>query len=158
MRPSSIHDFRTHQYRVFLAGPYFKLDLEEEIKWHEDHLRKLRLQARNPQLFHRSRTAHRIEEHHHRHFKEHVIDSIPFHEKILSDHKRRLKTVLDIMPEKRYRKIQAISMKLDAVPDYLVFDRLSRKFFFVVDKPSPEKEGWSKVVEKKKLAEVMFLA
>ena len=30
-KPSSIHHFRTHQYRVFLAEPYFKLDLEDEI-------------------------------------------------------------------------------------------------------------------------------
>jgi len=157
MRPSSIHHFRTHQYRVIRAEAYFKLDLEEEVKWHEEHLRKLRLQAKNPDLFHRSRTSHKIEDHHHRHFKEHVIESIPFHERILRDHRHRLKTVLDIMPEKTYKKLQKVSMKLDAHPDYLVFDRVAGKFFFIIDRPSPEKEKWSKVVERKKLAEVMFL-
>ncbi|MBN1543977.1 hypothetical protein JW898_00780 [Candidatus Woesearchaeota archaeon] len=157
MRPTSIHDFRTHQYRVFLAGPYFRLNLEEEVRWHEDHLRKLRLMARNPQLFHSQRTSHRIEEHHHRHFKEHVTDSIPFHERILNDHRKRLKAILEIMPEKRYRKLHDISMKLDAVADYLVFDRLSRDFFFVIDKRTPEKEKWSRAVGRKRLAEVMFL-
>jgi hypothetical protein len=155
--PSSIHHFRTHQYRVFFAEPYFKLDLEDEIGWHEGHLDKLKLQAKNPHLFHSSRTSHRIEERHHRHFKEHVIDSIPFHEKILSDHKRRLKTVLDIIPEKKYRKLCALSRKVDAVADYLVFDRISRDFFFVIDKPTPEKERWSRLVRKKRICEVMFL-
>lgn len=157
MRPSSIHHYRTHQYRVFRAEPYFKLDLEKEIKWHEEHLRKLRLHAKNPELFHRSRTSHRIEEHHERHFKEHVLDSIPFHSRILLDHQKRLKTILDIMPEKKYRKLRAISKKLDTVADYLVFDRLSQGFFFVVDRPSPEKENWSRRVMKKKLCEVIFL-
>ena len=156
-KPSSIHHFRTHQYRVFLAEPYFKLDLEDEIEWHEEHLKKLRLMAKNPHLFHSSRTSHKIEEHHHRHFKEHVIDSIPFHEKILSDHRKRLRTVLGIIPERKYRKLCSVSRKLDAVPDYLVFDRISREFFFVVEKPTPEKEKWSRVVKRKKLCEVLFL-
>ena len=155
--PSSIHHFRTHQYRVFLAEPYFKLDLEDEIRWHDEHIRKLRLQAKNPRLFHSSRTSHMIEDHHHRHFREHVIESIPFHEKILSDHKKRLKTVLAIVPEKRYRKICAVSKKADAVADYLVFDRISKAFFFVVDRRTPEKEKWSRIVKRKKLCEVMFL-
>jgi hypothetical protein len=157
MRSSSIHQFRTHQYRVFLAEPYLKLDLEEEVKWHEDHLRKLRLQAKNPKLFHSSRTSHDIEGHHHRHFQEHVIESIPFHEKILSDHKKRLKTVLSIIPEKKYKKLQKISLKLDTVPDYLVFDRLSKRFFFLIEKLTPEKEEWSRIVKKKRICEVMFL-
>ena len=157
MNASSIHHFRTHQYRVFLAEPYFKLDLEEEVKWHEEHLRKLRLQAKNPNLFHSSRTSHDIDHHRQRHFMEHVIDSVPFHEKILSDHKKRLKTVLDIMPEKKYKKLRKITKKLGAVPDYLVFDRLDKRFFFVVDKPTQDKEKWSRLVKKKKLCEVMFL-
>ncbi len=157
MRAGSIHDFRTHQYRVFLAEPYFKLDLEEEIGWHEEHLKKLRLQAKNPHLFHRSRTSHDIEDHHHRHFREHVLESIPFHEKILSDHRKRLKTILELMPEKDYRKLHKLCIKHDAHPDYLVFDRLSRNFFFVIDRPTPEKEKWSRVVKRRKLAEVMFL-
>ncbi|MBW2968225.1 hypothetical protein KY362_07100 [Candidatus Woesearchaeota archaeon] len=157
MRPASIHHFRTHQYRVFLAEPYFKLDLEKEIKWHEEHLRKLRLQAKNPELFHRSRTSHKIEDHHHRHFQEHVIESIPFHEKILADHRHRLKTILDIVPEKSYRRLHKMSKKLDTVPDYLVFDRLSREFFFVVDRPTEEKAKWSRIARKKRLCEVMFL-
>jgi hypothetical protein len=157
MKPDSIHHFRTHQYRVFLAEPYFKLDLEEEIKWHEDHIRKLKLQAKNPKLFHSSRTSHKIEDHHHRHFKEHVIDSIPFHEKINSDHRKRLKTILSIMPEKKYKKIRQVSVKLDTVPDYLVFDRLGKRFFFVIDRPTPEKEKWSRIVKRKKLCEVVLL-
>lgn len=156
-KPSSIHDFRTHQYRVFMAEPYLKLDLEDEIAWHEEHLGKLRLMARNPDLFHSSRTSHKPEEHHHRHFKEHVLDSIPFHEKILSDHRKRLKTALDIMPEKRYRKLCRVSKKVDAVPDYIVFDRISRDFFFVVDRPTPGKVKWSRIVKRKGLGEVMFL-
>lgn len=155
--PSSIHGFRTKQYRVFRAESYFRLNLENEIKWHEEHLHKLELQAKNPGLFHSSRTSHKIEEHHERHFREHVIDSIPFHRKILSDHHARLKTVLEMMPEKRYRKFRKISQKLGAVPDYFVFDRLSRDFFFVVDRPTPEKEKWSQVVRKKGLCEVLFL-
>jgi hypothetical protein len=155
--PKSIHHFRTHQYRVFLAGPYFKLNLEEEIKWHEGHLKKLRIQAKAPHLFHRERTSHPVDEHRERHFREHVVESIPFHEKILSDHQRRLKTVLDIMPLKSYKKLHDISLRLDSVADYFVFDRVNRNFFFVVDKPTPEKEKWSKLVERKCLSDVVFL-
>ncbi len=157
MGPNSIHKFRTHQFRVIRAEAYFKLDLEEEIEWHEKHLKNLRLQVKNPDLFHKARTAHKIEEHHHRHFQEHVLDSIPFHEKILNDHKLRLKTVLDMMPEKNYKKLHKLAVKHDAHPDYLVFDKVNKDFFFVVDRPTPEKEKWSKIVKKKKLAEVMFL-
>lgn len=155
--PSSINEFRNHQYRVFLAEPYLKLDLQKEIDWHKEHLRKLNIMAKDPSLFHRSRTSHRIEDHHHRHFKEHVLESIPFHEKILGEHERRLKTVLDIMPEDVYRKLRSITVKLKTVPDYMVFDRISKRFFFLVEKPTPDKEKWSKVVKKKGLAEVMFL-
>ncbi len=152
-----INRFRTHQYRVFLAEPYFKLDLEKEIEWHEDHLNKLRLQKKNPELFHRARTSHRIENHHQRHFQEHVIDSIPFHEKILQDHRKRLKTILDIIPEKSYRKLCRLCKKYDAVADYLVMDRISNKYFFLIEKPTDQKIKWSQVVLKKKLAEVKQL-
>jgi hypothetical protein len=140
-----------------LAEPYFKLDLEKEIKWHEDHLRKLKVHAKSPHLFHKSRTAHKVDEHRERHFKEHVLDSIPFHEKILSDHRKRLKTVLEMMPEKRYRKLRNVCVKLDTVADYLVFDRVGKAFFFVVDRLTPDKERWSQVVRKKRLCEVIFL-
>jgi hypothetical protein len=155
--PKSIHHFRTHQYRVFLAGPYFKLDLEEEIKWHEGHLKKLRLQARNPHLFHRERTSQPVDEHRERHFREHVIESIPFHEKILSEHQRRLNALLELMPKKTYKRLQEISMDLDAVGDYLVYDRLSKRFFFVIDRPSPEKERWADRVRRKRICDVMAL-
>ncbi|MBW2964496.1 hypothetical protein KY363_03475 [Candidatus Woesearchaeota archaeon] len=157
MIPSSIDSFRTQQYRVFRAEPYLKLDLENEIKWHEEHIRKLELQAKNPALFHAGRTSHKIEEHHERHFREHVIEAIPFHRKILSEHKARLKAILEIMPERRYRKLRKVTKKTDAVPDYIVFDRLSREFFFVVDRPTPGKEKWSQVVRKKRICEVIFL-
>jgi|GEM_PF-2638449 len=157
MDKASIHQFRTNQYRVFHAEAYFKLDLEKEIGWHEEHLRKLRLHAKNPKLFHAERTSHNIDEHRERHFQEHVIESIPFHEKILKDHQHRLKVILDIMPKKQYEKLRGISVKLDSVPDYFVFDRLSRNFFFVVDRPTREKKEWSKVVEKKDLCKVLFL-
>jgi hypothetical protein len=156
-KPSSIHHFRTNQYRVFMAEPYFKLDLEEEIDWHEQHLRKLRVQAKAPHLFHKERTSQPIDEHRERHFQEHVIESIPFHEKILSDHQRRLKAMLEIMPKKQYKKLHEISLKLDSVADYFVFDRINKDFFFVVDKPTPEKEKWSRVVERKNLSKVLFL-
>jgi hypothetical protein len=157
MKPNSIHQFRTHQYRVFLAEPYLKLDLQEEIRWHEEHISKLEIQSRNPKLFHSSRTSHDIDEHRERHFREHVLDSIPFHRKILSDHKKRLKTILELIPEKQYKKLRSITIKLDTVPDYFVFDRISKKFFFVVERPTPEKEKWSRLVQRKKIAEVMFL-
>jgi hypothetical protein len=157
MAPSSIHDFRTHQYRVFLAEPYFKIELEKEIDWHESHLKKLRLQAKNPHLFHKERTSHPVDEDRERHFREHVIESIPFHEKILNDHRLRLKTILDIMPEKSYRKLHKLSRKYGTAGDYFVFDRNSRNFFFVVDKHTADKGKWSEVVKKKKLCEVMFL-
>jgi hypothetical protein len=155
--PTSIHHFRTAQYRVFLAEPYFKLDLEREIKWHEEHVRKLKLMAKNPKLFHSARTSHEIDQHRERHFQEHVIDSIPFHEKILNDNKARLKTILELVPERTYRKLHSLCVKHDASPDYFVFDRLANRFFFVIEKPTPGKEDWSRVVEKKSLAEVMFL-
>lgn len=156
-KQSPINRFRTHQYRVFLAEPYFKLDLEKEVKWHEEHLKKLNLQSKNPDLFHKARTSHKIEDRHHQHFQEHVIESIPFHKEILENHKKRLKTILDIMPEKTYQKIRKISKKHDTVAEYLVFDKIARKFFFLVEQPTPEKEKWSKVIEKKRLAEIMFL-
>jgi hypothetical protein len=140
-----------------MAEPYFKLDLEEEVGWHEAHLRKLRIQAKAPHLFHKERTSHPVDEHRERHFQEQVIESIPFHEKILSDHQRRLATILDIMPKKNYKKLHELSLKLDAVADYFVFDRLNKRFFFVVDKPTPEKKEWSRIVQKKRLSEVMFL-
>ncbi|MFC1741727.1 hypothetical protein ACFL3V_04290 [Nanoarchaeota archaeon] len=157
MRPKSIHHFRTHQYRVFLADPYLKLDLKKEVKWHEDHLNKLKLHKKNPELFHSERTAHRIDKQRERHFNEHVMDSIPFHQKILAEHKRRLTTILNIMPEKTYKKLKNITIKLKTAPDYLVFDKLSKEFFFIIEKPTPEKEKWSKLVQKKKLCEVLFL-
>jgi len=155
--PKTIHHFRTNQYRVFLAEPYFKLNLEKEIKWHEEHLRKLRILEKNPKIFHSSRTSHDIDEHRVRHFNEHVTESIPFHEKILDDHKTRLKTILEMVPEKTYRKLHSLCVKFDAAPDYFVFDKLAKKFFFVIDRPTEEKKKFSKFVEKKRLCDVLFL-
>jgi hypothetical protein len=155
--PKSIHHFRTQQYRVFLASPYFRLNLEEEIAWHESHLKKLRIQAKAPHLFHKERTSHPVDEHRERHFREHVIESIPFHDKILSEHRQRLKAVLGFMPLKTYKKIHGISMDLDAVADYFVFDRVAKKFFFVIDRPTPEKEKWANKVRRKRICDVLVL-
>lgn len=158
MEPKSIHHFRTHKYRVFLAESYFKLDLEEEISWHESHLRKLKVLMKNPSLFHKEHTSHPIDEHRERHFQEHVVDSIPFHEKIYADHQKRLKTILEIMPEKTYKKLHALSLELDTVPEYLIFDRTDGKFFFAVEKRTSEKEKWAKKAKSKGLSDVVFLA
>ena len=153
----SIDDFRTKQFRVIRAESYFRLNLEKEVNWNEEHIEKLHLQAKDPDLFHRSRTSHEIEDHHQKHFKEHVLDSIPFHKKILEEHKHRLRTLLEIMPEKTYKKIHKISMKYDSHPDYLIFDKINKTFFFVIETATDGNKAWSRTITKKNIGEVLFL-
>jgi hypothetical protein len=124
------------------------IDLDKEIQWHKEHLCNLKIQARNPQLFHSMRTSGPIEEHHQKHFQEQVIDAIPFHEKLLAEHEERSKIISSIIPAKSYKKIQDICLDTKTVGDYLVFDKQSQKFFFANESLTPEKQSWSKKVSK----------
>jgi regulatory protein YycI of two-component signal transduction system YycFG len=156
--PSHINQYRTENYRVFLASPYFNIDLEQEIKWNKAHLKKLHHQKNNPLLFHRERTSGQITQDHDRHFKEHVIEAIPFHQKILSDHEKRLKTIKELIPHHKYKKLVGISMKQGGTPEYFVYDKQKKYLFFVAEHLTPERKRWINLVrDKHKLSEVLIL-
>ena len=145
--PKSINFYRTQRYRVFYAEPYFDNNLKYEITWHTKHLKKLKKHAKKPHLFHKKRTSGELEEHHHRHHKEHVIDSIPFHEKILNQHIKRLKVITSLMSKRIYNKLNKISMRYGGTPDYFVYDKTTKKFFFVCHKPDDAKKTWINLVK-----------
>ena len=157
-RPDARHidEFRTEDYRVFTAAPYFKLDLHYEIGWNKKHVEKLREQSKKPHLFHRERYSGPVDEHRERHFQEHVIESIPFHEKILSDHQARLATILSIMPDRNYKKLVAITKKQNTVPEYFVFDKKAKEYFFVAERNTESLTRWKK--ESRKYCDLILLS
>ncbi len=152
---SHIDDFRTPNYRVFYAGPYFNLDLWYEITWNKKHLKKLKKHAQNPHLFHKQFHDKKSDDAKKRHFREHVIDSIPFHEKILDEHQRRLDTILELMPLRKYKKIVGISIKHGGTPEFFVYDKINKEVFFVVEHLTDERKKWIKLV--RKLCDVIIL-
>jgi len=144
-----INGFRNENYRVFLAGPYFNLDLWYEIEWQKRYLNKLQMHHKKPHLFHAQHHAGEIDEHRKRHYQEHVVESIPFHKKILEDHRKRLSAILEIMPEKTYKKIVKISMKHHGTPEYFVYDKVNSQFFFVAEHIGTETRKWISLVRDK---------
>ncbi len=153
-----ISDFRTTRYRVFYASGYFRIDLEYDIKWHTKHLKKLQKHFKDPKKYHKTITSHTVDENRTRHYEEHVINSIPFHKKLLEDHKKRLKAMLEIMPARIYRKLRRLSMRLHDVPEYLVYDKHDKEFFFVSETMSPDRRRWISLVrDKYKICDVVVM-
>ena len=148
--PKSINYYRTEKYRVFYTEPYFDVNLKYEIDWHKKHLKKLRKHAKKPHLFHKKRTAKKIEEletHHHKHHKEHVIDSIPFHEKILRDQEKRLEVIQKLIPKRIYNKLHKISTRYGGTPEYFVYEKETKNFFFVSHPPNEAQKTWINLVK-----------
>jgi len=155
---SHINQLRTSDFRVFLAEPYFNLDLAYEISWQKSHLKKLKHHAKNPPKFHRQFHEQKITEDRKRHFKEHVIDSIPFHKKILEAHTKRLKTILKIIPLIKYKKIVNISRRYQGTPEYFVYDKKNKDYFFVAEHLTEKRKHWIHLVrDKYKLCDVIIL-
>jgi hypothetical protein len=151
-----INEFRKNDYRVFIANPYFSLDLEYEIEWNKKHIKKLREHKEKPHKFHSQFHDSHIDEHRKRHFREHVIDSIPFHEEIADRHKKRLDTILQIMPKKTYLKLVKISKKYLCTPEFFVYDKINKQFFFIADHIDEEKKKWICMVrDKYKICDVV---
>lgn len=126
---NSIDYFRTKEYRVFYAPSYFNIDLKFEIRWHKKYIKELEKHKRNPLLFHKGRKY--IEEQHIRYHKEWVIDSIPFHKKFITEHTKRLETILQLIPKRIYRKLIQISLKHKGTPEYFIYHIKTKTFFFV---------------------------
>ncbi|HIH38709.1 hypothetical protein J4460_05455 [Candidatus Woesearchaeota archaeon] len=141
-QPKSINELRTARFRVFYAEPYFDIDLEREISWHTEHLKKLHTHAKKPHLFHKQFHEGEITEQREKHFKEHVLDSIPFHQNILDDLKKRLETLHTLIPKRTYLMIHDISRKYGGTPDYFVYDKETKEFFFVAEGLDDARKNW----------------
>ena len=153
-----INDYRTDNHRVFYAEPYFNLDLWFEINWHKKHIKNLKKHAKNPHLFHNQFTEGEITKERKQHFKEHVTDSIPFHERVLDDHQKRLKTILKLVPRRKYKKMVNISKKHGGTPEYFVYDKQNKKFFFVADELNENNKQWVGLVrDSHKFCDVIVL-
>ncbi|MBS3142883.1 hypothetical protein J4464_05855 [Candidatus Woesearchaeota archaeon] len=144
MHPKSLDAFRTPDYRVFSAGPYFNVDLPYEVKWHRQHLKTLKKHAKKPRLFFKARPGADNNE---RHFQEHVIESIPFHEQMLRENTERLATIRSLVRRGAYKKLVRISRTMGGVPEYFVYDKRSKKFFFVAMHLSEERRRWIHIVQ-----------
>ncbi|MFH1133631.1 MAG: hypothetical protein V1735_04010 [Nanoarchaeota archaeon] len=147
--------FRTPDYRVFYAAPYFAVDLPREIRWHEGHLKKLKRQKDKQHLFHRQFTSGPVTEARRRHYEEHVIHSIPFHERFLREHQARLHTMLSIIPKRTYHRLVHISLRHGRIPEYFVYDKRLKKPFFVAERADSQTNGWIADVRKRHLCEVI---
>lgn len=146
---SHINELRTSDYRVFFAAPYFSLDLVYEISWQKRHIRQLQKHLKKPHTYHGKFTEADHGEHRRRHFQEHVVDSIPFHKKILEDHEKRLKTIESIVPPRTYRKLVDISKKHRGTPEFFVYDKKNKDFFFIAEHVDALKRKWIELVRDK---------
>jgi hypothetical protein len=89
------------------------------------------------------------------HFKEHVIEAIPFHKKLQEQHKKRLNTIKKLIPKRKYNKLVKISMKYGGTPEYFVYDKLNKKYFFVAEHADEARKKW--INKTKKLVDVIIL-
>ncbi len=143
----NLHNVRNPNYRVFISDSYFKIDLQKEIKWHKQHLSKLHKFSKKPHLFYEKRHDTGIDDHKDKHFKEHVVDSIPFHKQILEHQEKRLSTIKEIMPLSKYKKLVKLTKEIGEVPEYFVFDKVNKEFFFIIEVMTTNKKRWMHAVK-----------
>ena len=145
--------FRTHEYRVFVAPPYFDLDLVHEIKWNRAYIKKLKKHKEKPHLFHKERGYRKDE-----HYQEWVIESLPFHEKLLSEHTEKYRIITGLIPKKTYRKINKISIRYGGTPEYLIIHKKSKSYFFLATHSNDVRNYWIHLVrDRYKLCDVVVL-
>jgi hypothetical protein len=155
---AEIDAFRTKDFRVFHSAPFFRLNLFYEIKWQKKHIKKLHKYLRKPHKYFKDHYDRALEERHHDHFHEHVVESIPFHQKIMDDHMKHAKVINSIMSKFTYNRIARISMEHGGIPDYLVYDKKKKDFFFVIAHLTTAKKKWKHLVEGKyRICEVLAL-
>lgn len=158
MRDKLKSPFDSRRYRMYYAAPFFMVDLEYEIKWHSKYLKKLKHYKRNPKKFHRDHlTAHSGKHPVKEIFKEQVLESIPFHEKALDEHKARLKLIKSMMSLRRYRQLRKFCMKHSGMPEYFIFDKKEKKIIFATDRADYHKKRWISLAKRKKLAETIIM-
>jgi len=143
-----IDSYRTKRYRVFLASSYFNMDLEHEVKWHKEHIKKLEHYRKNPHKFHRELTSHPVTQERMRHFKEQVVDALPFHNAILDQNRKRFEAITALIPKRTYRKLVRMSQKYGGTPEYFVYDNETKRFFFVAEKMNEERRLWREKTKK----------
>ncbi len=154
---ASIDAFRTSDFRVFYANPFFSIDLFSEVKWHSAHLKKLKGFVEHPKKFHAEHHGRDPDENEH-YFKEHVLDSIPFHEKILADHVARISFLRGVMSSGIYRKLVKTTRLCSNCPDFFVYDKKNKRYFFVIDVLTPQKHRWKLLVKDKyRICDVVIL-
>ncbi len=152
-----IDAFRTRDFRVFHAQPFFASDLYFEIAWNKKHLKKLHNYVENPHKYHEHHHGRDHSELHH-YFQEHVLDSIPFHEKILKDHQSRLNFLKTVMSKFTYKRLHRITKRNGGCPDYFAYDKKRKKYFFIIEEPTHEKRHWRALVKDRyKICDVVML-
>jgi hypothetical protein len=139
---TNLNHFRTPEYRVFLADPYFNINIKEEIRWNNEYLMKMEVYKEKPVLFHIQQKDGEITDERRRHFKEHVIESIPFHRNIQETLEQRLKNILKLVPSSKYWKLVRISLSVGGLPEYFVYDLVVKDFFFVAERLTDDRRRW----------------
>jgi hypothetical protein len=125
------------------------------VKWHQKYLKKLEKQKKSPAHFHRSRTSHKINNTHLRHFKEHVIEAIPFHKSFITTHKKKIQAIETFITKKTYKKLAGISISLGTVPEYFVYDKLHKAYFFIAEHLDKAKKKW--ISKTRKIVDTLVL-
>lgn len=147
------------RYRVFDAEPLLSLDHTYEIKWQTRHLKKLRKQAKKPNLFHELYGfLHKTPEEKQRHYNEQVTEAIPFHTKMLNDHTKRQTFMSLYFKDGDLKSFRKLAPDRTYYPDYLIYDKINKQVFFANQKPSTTQQIWAIEVEKKGLAKVKDLS
>ena len=65
---------------------------------------------------------------------------------MLDEHQKRLKTILKLVPKRKYKKMVNISKKHGGTPEYFVYNKLNKKFFFVAEKINENNKQWVELV------------
>ncbi|MBR9699457.1 hypothetical protein GOV09_03320 [Candidatus Woesearchaeota archaeon] len=100
-------------------------------------------------------TSHSVTHERLEHFKEQVIEAIPFHKARMDIHTKRFTTITALMPKALYKKLVRISAKTQGTPEYFVFDKHNTKYFFAMEDMDEEKKQW--LNKTKKLVDTIVL-
>ena len=132
------------RYRVFKAESFLATDLAYEIKWHKKHIGLLEKYTKKPHLYHEAHGhAHKTEEEKERHYREHVVDSLPFHRKLLHDHTQRQKLLVSFFPKSKLRTLRKLNAERSYLPDYLIYDKTTDSAFFANTFPTTAQQVWA---------------
>jgi hypothetical protein len=67
---------------------------------------------------------------------------------LIQKHKKKLETIEQIIPPRKYRKLVRFSINSGGTPDYFVYDKINKEYFFISEYLNEDRNKWMKNTKK----------